>query len=95
MNAWATCAPAWTLSLETMVVATLDIVCIQWYISGVINDEPGCTNDEMSIFQINSCSVYSIKIIASVFSGIVVNAHWHTGHSPGVMVWGAIGYTLL
>ncbi|GFT46782.1 odorant receptor [Trichonephila clavipes] len=44
-------------------------------------------------------SVYSIKMVASVFGGITVNTlatciHLrHTGPSPSVMVWGAIGYT--
>ncbi|GFX68371.1 uncharacterized protein TNCV_2817451 [Trichonephila clavipes] len=50
--------------------------------------------------MMNPGSVYSIKSVASVFCGIVVNAHWqraciryrHTGPSPGMMVWDAIGY---
>ncbi|GFU71579.1 HTH_Tnp_Tc3_2 domain-containing protein [Trichonephila clavipes] len=34
------------------------------------------TDGEMSNFQINSGSVYNIKLISSVFRGIVVNTHW-------------------
>ncbi|GFW01752.1 hypothetical protein TNCV_1232521 [Trichonephila clavipes] len=49
-----------------------------------------------SFFQMNTGSLYSIKVVASVFGGIVGNAHWHhrpTGPSPGVMVRAAIGHT--
>ncbi|GFX40212.1 hypothetical protein TNCV_4318471 [Trichonephila clavipes] len=65
-----------------------------------INKEPGNTNGKKSSFQMNPGPVYSIKMVTSVFSGIVVNAQWqacirlrYTGPSPGVMIWGAIGYT--
>ncbi|GFV91731.1 hypothetical protein TNCV_4762961 [Trichonephila clavipes] len=34
------------------------------------------TNGETTFFQINPDYFYSIKIVASVFGGIVVNAHW-------------------
>ncbi|GFX84884.1 hypothetical protein TNCV_4997161 [Trichonephila clavipes] len=42
----------------------------------------------------NPDSVYSIKMVASMFGGIVVNSHWqrafvsHTGPSPGMMIYG-------
>ncbi|GFY07532.1 HTH_Tnp_Tc3_2 domain-containing protein [Trichonephila clavipes] len=35
-----------------------------------------CMNDETSLYQNNSGSAYSIKMVTSVFSGIGVNAHW-------------------
>ncbi|GFY16972.1 protein FAM200B [Trichonephila clavipes] len=44
--------------------------------NGVINDESGRTNRETSILQINPGSAYSIKMVASVLGGILVNAHW-------------------
>ncbi|GFV46841.1 hypothetical protein TNCV_1938641 [Trichonephila clavipes] len=37
--------------------------------NGGINDEPRHTNGEMSFFQMNPDSVYSIKMIASMFGG--------------------------
>ncbi|GFT78208.1 hypothetical protein TNCV_4335751 [Trichonephila clavipes] len=33
-------------------------------------------NGETSFLQISSVSVYSIRMVAFVFGGIVVNAHW-------------------
>ncbi|GFW23998.1 transposable element Tcb1 transposase [Trichonephila clavipes] len=51
------------------------------------------------VFQVNSGSIYSTNMVAFVFVGIVVNAHWqhafvivHNGVSPGVMLRDAIGY---
>ncbi|GFV42920.1 HTH_Tnp_Tc3_2 domain-containing protein [Trichonephila clavipes] len=43
--------------------------------NGVINDEPEGTNCEMSFFQMNPGSVYSIKMVSSLTGSIVVNAH--------------------
>ncbi|GFU69544.1 transposable element Tcb1 transposase [Trichonephila clavipes] len=47
----------------------------------------------------NPGCVLSTKMVAFVFGGIVVNAHWkraffhrHTGPSSGLMVWSAIGH---
>ncbi|GFU53213.1 hypothetical protein TNCV_2952571 [Trichonephila clavipes] len=42
----------------------------------MINDEPGHTNGKTSVSQMSPGTVYSTKIVASVFGGIVVNAHW-------------------
>ncbi|GFU75527.1 hypothetical protein TNCV_2862431 [Trichonephila clavipes] len=76
-----------------MEAATLDAASQTEASSMVINDESGRTNGETALFQMNLSSVYSIKMIAPVFGGIVVKAHWqrafrhrHTGPSPGVML---------
>ncbi|GFU92803.1 hypothetical protein TNCV_785971 [Trichonephila clavipes] len=42
----------------------------------VINDEAGPMSHEMSFYQMNSNSVYNIKMVPSVFGGIVVNTRW-------------------
>ncbi|GFW25647.1 hypothetical protein TNCV_1309081 [Trichonephila clavipes] len=44
--------------------------------NGVISDEPGRMNGETSFFQMNIGPVYNTKMVASVFGGIVVKAHW-------------------
>ncbi|GFW37309.1 hypothetical protein TNCV_4498001 [Trichonephila clavipes] len=53
----------------------------------MINDEPGRTNGEASFFQMNTGSVYSIKMVVSMF--VVIMAAGvrlrHTGSLPGVM----------
>ncbi|GFX03660.1 HTH_Tnp_Tc3_2 domain-containing protein [Trichonephila clavipes] len=49
---------------------------MQYVFNGVINEDPGRTNGETSFFQRNSGSVYSFQIVAFVFGGLVVNAHW-------------------
>ncbi|GFX67127.1 transposable element Tcb1 transposase [Trichonephila clavipes] len=67
--------------------------------NGVINEESGARMARRHFFQIFPGSVYSIKMVASVFDGIVVNIQWqcirhrHTGPTPGIMVRGAIRYT--
>ncbi|GFT26537.1 hypothetical protein TNCV_3603841 [Trichonephila clavipes] len=54
----------------------IGIVCNRRILNGVINDEPGRKNGETSFFQMNPGSVDSIKMVASMFDGIVVNARW-------------------
>ncbi|GFU53964.1 hypothetical protein TNCV_3562341 [Trichonephila clavipes] len=41
------------------------------------------------IFHMNPCSVYSIKMVTSVFGGIVVNARWqrHSSSSYWTITW--------
>ncbi|GFY23601.1 hypothetical protein TNCV_1039001 [Trichonephila clavipes] len=45
-------------------------------INGVLNDVPGARMARRVSFLINLSSAYSIKVVASVIGGIVVNAHW-------------------
>ncbi|GFV16180.1 hypothetical protein TNCV_3379441 [Trichonephila clavipes] len=47
-------------------------------------------NGDSSFFQRKTGSVYSIKIVASVFGGIVANTHSSLSYWP--ILWCAIGY---
>ncbi|GFW51305.1 hypothetical protein TNCV_3254341 [Trichonephila clavipes] len=86
-NNSTTFASAWTLSLEIRAAPTLDSISLTGVFNGVINDESGCMNGETSFFQMNPGSAYSIKMVASVFVGIVVNAHWQRAFVIGILTY--------